>query len=428
MRKPVSILVAVAVAVGGLWLGWNLLMAGPGGCPTALLEGVLTEQDGTLVVASVPDGTVSVVTWPFGYGVGTDEDGTLTLTRLFAVVAREGDPVSMGGAPFAYAPGTQEPGDPVFVACGPVTIGLTQPPEELPAQTGATLRVTGTALEPCIPPPSGCAYWATFVSPTTGTDVAPFDLNRTFESAATGEPEPMTLGPGLPPRVDPGVYELVFEVGVFSDTATRVPLGDGTSGFVPERTVACQVRLDVLAAAADVAVHVTFEGLGCTVETEVTVADREQAEASAVRTTAERALRTAAMELTAPAGILGRPLTGEDATAWTDDIRRRLGAFYAGEALQAHVRGVETVIRGWTLTGGPMPVLVTVSEVTIPLPAVDGDTASVDRAVIRYRSRYLDEDGQPRDVGTVRMCELSLARGEDGAWRVTEETCNESGA
>jgi hypothetical protein len=105
--------------------GWHagprcaLATAGPFGCATALLQGTLVELDGTLAVASVPGGHVTRVEWPFGYRVG-EEDGTLTLTRVFTTVAREGDLVSMGGGE----------GGPGFRACGPVTLGLLSPPEE----------------------------------------------------------------------------------------------------------------------------------------------------------------------------------------------------------------------------------------------------------------------------------------------------------
>lgn len=35
-----------------------------------------------------------------------------------------------------------------------------------------------------------------------------------------GDPAPLTLGEGLPPGLEPGTYDLDFEVGEFSDAAT----------------------------------------------------------------------------------------------------------------------------------------------------------------------------------------------------------------
>lgn len=114
MRRLLAVIASLGVAGAALVLAFALATAGPGGCPTALLEGTLVERDGTLAVASAFDGTVVGVRWPFGYGVG-EENGTLTLTRVFATVARAGDTVSMGG-------GSGDGG--VFAACGPVAVGL----------------------------------------------------------------------------------------------------------------------------------------------------------------------------------------------------------------------------------------------------------------------------------------------------------------
>ncbi len=124
-----------------------LVTAAPGGgCATALLQGRLVEADGTLAVEGVPGGGITRVEWPFGYGVG-EEDGTLTLTRVFMTVAREGDLVSVGGGE----------GGPGFRACGPVTLGLLNPPEEQPV--GAELRVTGRRSSRASPTAVRGGYW-----------------------------------------------------------------------------------------------------------------------------------------------------------------------------------------------------------------------------------------------------------------------------
>jgi hypothetical protein len=257
MRLIVGAVVALAV-VGGGSLAYRLVIAGPSGCPTALLQGTLVERDGTLAVAAIPGGRVVGVEWPFGYGVGT-EDGTLTLTRVFMTVAREGDLVSVGGGE----------GGPGFRACGPVTLGLTLPPEGSPAEPGETaLTVTGTAVEPCIPPPSGCGYWVTVTSPRAGTYRAPLEHRRSLESAANGDPTPLWLGRGLPAGLAPGGYDLSFEVGAFSDAATMVPLDDGSMGYRPELSPACATRLIVPADATSIMVDVTFHGSRCEVTIE----------------------------------------------------------------------------------------------------------------------------------------------------------------
>lgn len=104
-------IVAAAVIVAAIVVLTVFQGAGALGCPAALLEGDLVEDGGTLAVRS-SGGALVGVDWPLGYGVGT-EDGRLVLTRLFVVVARPGDRVSMGGG---------EGGEHRFRACGPIAI------------------------------------------------------------------------------------------------------------------------------------------------------------------------------------------------------------------------------------------------------------------------------------------------------------------
>ena len=133
MKLLVALLVALAIGGGALYLGFALATATTtGGCPTALLQGTLVAVDGTLRVESDPPGTVTKVSWPFGYSVG-DDGGRLGLWRLFSVVAHEGDRVSAGGGSGVD--------DSVFNACGPVTVDLIAPtfaPQPIPPTGGVT--------------------------------------------------------------------------------------------------------------------------------------------------------------------------------------------------------------------------------------------------------------------------------------------------
>lgn len=256
MRRIVVVLATFALVAGALYLGLALLAGTTtGSCPTALLQGTLVAQDGVLAVRAVPGDGIAKVQWPFGYGVA-EEDGSLTLTRVFMTVAREGDLVSMGGG----VPADNS----VFVACGPVDLGLAIPPEPPASESGATLTVTGTAYEPCIPPPSGCGYRVSLMSASSGTATARLEHHRSFENADRGDPAPLTLGEGLPQWIAPGTYELVFEVEAFSDAATPEPLDDGTVDYKPEVSVACTWHLDVPAEASAVIVDVSFHGSICT--------------------------------------------------------------------------------------------------------------------------------------------------------------------
>ncbi|MEI7744998.1 MAG: hypothetical protein WCK58_14765 [Chloroflexota bacterium] len=129
MRKVIAVLAPLAVLGGALLLLFGLVTASPGGCPTALLQGTLVEQDGTLAIASVPDRRVVAVGWPFGYRV-TREEGALTLVRVIWPVAREGDQVSVGGGE----------GGPGFQGCGPVTLGLSVGQQAAGARSGVEGR------------------------------------------------------------------------------------------------------------------------------------------------------------------------------------------------------------------------------------------------------------------------------------------------
>ena len=78
-----------------------------GGCPAALLEGVLAEEAGDLVV--VADEFVERVDWgSAGYHVRRDGD-ELVAGQLLGIKARAGDAVRIGG-------GEREPG--VWTPCG----------------------------------------------------------------------------------------------------------------------------------------------------------------------------------------------------------------------------------------------------------------------------------------------------------------------
>jgi hypothetical protein len=67
------------------------------GCPAALLEGVLVEQDGDLVVRR-DDGVVEPVRWSASQNRVQDNGGALVVVDWLGwVKAREGDFVRLGG-------------------------------------------------------------------------------------------------------------------------------------------------------------------------------------------------------------------------------------------------------------------------------------------------------------------------------------------
>jgi hypothetical protein len=117
MRTTVGLVAVVVAAVAipsGAWLAFNLAMAGNGSCPTALLEGTLVKDEGTLAVKTEWGPDPASVAWPFGYSV-EERDGELVLTHLFGVVAHVGDAVAMGGGEGGAVAD--------FRACGPVSVG-----------------------------------------------------------------------------------------------------------------------------------------------------------------------------------------------------------------------------------------------------------------------------------------------------------------
>lgn len=120
MRKlSIGVVIVAALVVAVAWSGFVLLTASTGGCAAALLQGTLVRRGTTLGVEPVPKAPPMSVSWPIGYGV-RDDAGTLVLTRFLVTdIAREGDAVSVGGG--------MSNDDSVFLACGPVTLGLMLP-------------------------------------------------------------------------------------------------------------------------------------------------------------------------------------------------------------------------------------------------------------------------------------------------------------
>lgn len=80
------------------------------GCPTALAQGVLVAESGTLVLHDLDDHTMAL-RWPSGYRV-QEQDGQLALVDFFgAVKGREGDEIGMAGGVDA---------NDIFQGCGDV--------------------------------------------------------------------------------------------------------------------------------------------------------------------------------------------------------------------------------------------------------------------------------------------------------------------
>jgi hypothetical protein len=92
MRVLVLVSMLAAVTVGCV-----------SGCPGALLEGVLVERDGTLVVQH-EDGFVAPVRWSASNHRVEERDGALAVVDWIGfVTAREGDTVHLGGGEFEGA-------------------------------------------------------------------------------------------------------------------------------------------------------------------------------------------------------------------------------------------------------------------------------------------------------------------------------------
>jgi hypothetical protein len=85
-----------------------------GGCPGALLPGVLVAQGSELAIKEDAAGFIRPIRWPFGYSVRPDSNG-LVLTDLFGnVKAREGDQVGL--------PGGETSSDGPWGVCGEIQI------------------------------------------------------------------------------------------------------------------------------------------------------------------------------------------------------------------------------------------------------------------------------------------------------------------
>ena len=260
LRLLLALFAVVALVVGGGWLAMSLALGTTSwGCPTALVQGTLVELDGSLGVQGPNGGPPGAVRWPFGYAVER-RDGTLVLTRLFQVVAREGDVVGVGGGVLGD--------DDVFDGCGVVTIGWVIPPEPTPEPTPdakATLVVVATAAEPCIPPPSGCGYAVSLTSASGESWTASFNDRRTYEEVSAGTKAALQLGPGLPTALSPGAYTVTFDLSVYSDVVSFDANGNELG---PQPAGACSATLTVpdLAGAHAVPVRAAFDNQACTIE------------------------------------------------------------------------------------------------------------------------------------------------------------------
>ena len=127
-----------------------------------------------------------------------------------------------------------------------------------------SLVVAGRITDPCIPPPEGCAYWATLV--VSGGDTLRAELVFAANHAA------LIAGPGLPSSLPPGRYAVIFEVAVVSDVVSPIPLPGGTTGpEPPQPETACTTVVDV-SDAPSVSVLATFHGIEC--EASVTAGTR----------------------------------------------------------------------------------------------------------------------------------------------------------
>ncbi len=122
--------------------------------------------------------------------------------------------------------------------------------------------IAASVYEPCLPPPSGCAYWASITSTASGTDRAELVDGRSYEDAAAGLEAPLAQADGLPRFVEPGVYDLSFETWAYSDVAS--PRAEGMTGEEPLVAVACTTRLQVPEGTLAVRVDVTFRYSACT--------------------------------------------------------------------------------------------------------------------------------------------------------------------
>ncbi len=97
-----------------LVLSTQTTAAACGGCPAALLPGVLVAQGSELAIQEDTGGFLRPIEWPLGYSVRSDSNG-LVLTDIFGTVkAREGDHVSL--------PGGETSSDGPWGVCGEVQV------------------------------------------------------------------------------------------------------------------------------------------------------------------------------------------------------------------------------------------------------------------------------------------------------------------
>jgi hypothetical protein len=139
-----------------------------------------------------------------------------------------------------------------------VTPGPSPSPSPTTLSGTTALVISGKVKSPCIPPPSGCNYWATLVLPGGDTIRTPFDLEGGLVN--------LQPRPGLPSSLPWGRYALVFEFGENSDMVSLVPGPDGSPMQAPPiPEVGCTATL-VVEEQPQAKVLVTYDGRACNVK------------------------------------------------------------------------------------------------------------------------------------------------------------------
>ena len=134
--------------------------------------------------------------------------------------------------------------------------GPSPSPVATPLAGSAELQVIGAAREPCIPPPSGCAYAVTLLVP--GGD----SHHAEFVPAVEGGP--LLPDIGLPASLPPGSYAVAFETIQVSDEMREDASGEMVPA-PPVSSIGCAETFSVLSRTSSVRVRVTFDGSDCVI-------------------------------------------------------------------------------------------------------------------------------------------------------------------
>jgi hypothetical protein len=138
------------------------------------------------------------------------------------------------------------------------------------------------------------------------------------------------------------------------------------------------------------------------------------------------ALRAGVDAIVAPEAFRSGVLPPDLAAAWTARAEAEYQLWFAGPALDQHLTGLRNVVAAAGTQPGPIVVSVDMQGIDTGTIKVEGDSAHVEGATVRYRKHFAPDTWSQSEESGVTECFFDLHR-DAGRWRVVTDGCNVSG-